>query len=141
MSRESGGLAAAITGELPVAVSDERKDPERITCKWPCPTVLRIGMRKAALKLRAKLAAMETVELAQIDPEQRDEYESADLSEDGLCGVHRVKTRDYLMGLGFERPPFMDKMVKKKDEEASGPDPEPDTEPEPEANPEEEEED
>jgi len=129
----SGGLAAAIAGELPTGVSEDRKDPPRITCKWPCPTVLRVGARKAALKLQAKLAALEIVDLDQIEVDKRDEYESADKSEEGLCALHTVKMRDYFLGLGFERPPFLNKMVKKKDEDEDEEQPEPESQPEPEA--------
>ena len=137
----SGGLAAAIAGELSTGVSIDRKEPERITCKWPCSTVLRVGARTAALRVRARLLelAPEIVHVDAIPASDLKEYQPADTSEEGLCSVHRAKLRDFNMGFDPERPPFLSAMIKKRSEEEDEPDPDPETEPE--ANPEEEEED
>ena len=127
MSHRSGGLAAAIAGELSTGVSIDRKEPERITCKWPCSTVLRVGARPAALRIRARLQglATEIVQAQDIPESELREYEHVDSSSDGLCALHQDKFRDYNMGLEPERPPFLSAMIKKRSEENDAPKPDP----------------
>jgi hypothetical protein len=114
VANKSGGLAAAIAGETYTGVSHNTQDPEPIKCKWPCPTVLRVAVRKEALALREKLAPYEAKVVERI-PEgaDADDFRILDESDVGLCNVHRDKHRDYIMGLGFERPPFFNRLIRK----------------------------
>lgn len=111
----SGGLSAAVSGEHMVGVSTDRPEPVRITCKWPCSTVLRAKSRQTLLELKAEVVPEVPVEVV-AEEEEEEKPEPIEKMLTGLCELHKRKTRLYLMGLEDERPPFIAAEAKAKAE-------------------------